>query len=281
MSQEPLVSVDHSVGDPGQPAPRINTAVAHNARIWDYWLGGKDNYQVDREVGERIREMVPHIDAVARADRRFLSRAVRYLAGQVGIRQFLDIGTGLPTADNTHQVAQAIAPESRIVYVDNDPLVLVHARALLNSSPDGVTDYIEADVRDPDTILTQAAQALNFDEPIAVMLLGVLNFVQDTGQVQAIVDRLLDAVPSGSYLALTHPTTELGGEGNVEAMAYYNQHATPKICARSGAEIARLVHRLELVEPGLVSCSLWRAAADENGGQPVRVPQYGVVGRKP
>jgi O-methyltransferase involved in polyketide biosynthesis len=255
--------------------------VAHNARIWDYWLGGKDNYQIDREVGNRIREMVPHIDAVARADRAFLARAARFLTGEAGIRQFLDIGTGLPTANNTHEVAQAVAPESRIVYVDNDPLVLVHARALLSSAPEGATDYIEADVRDPDAILTRAAATLDFDRPIAIMLLGVLNFVQDTEQVQAIVDRLLDAVPSGSYLALTHPTIELGGEGNVEAMAYYNQHATPKICARSGEEIARLVRRLELVEPGLVSCAVWRADAGEDGALPAQVPQYGVVGRKP
>ncbi|MEV4629921.1 SAM-dependent methyltransferase [Micromonospora sp. NPDC049523] len=270
-----------SVHEAGRSGSGIDTTVAHNARIWDYWLGGKDNYQVDREVGDRIREMVPHIDAVARADRAFLARAARFLAGEAGIRQFLDIGTGLPTANNTHEVAQAVAPESRIVYVDNDPLVLVHARALLNSNAEGATDYVEADVRDPDTILSRARQTLDFDQPIAIMLLGVLNFVQDDGQVQAIVDRLLDAVPSGSYLALTHPTVELGGEGNVEAMAYYNQHATPQICARGGAEITRLVRRLDLVEPGLVSCAVWRADRDEDGALPAQVPQYGVVGRKP
>ncbi|MBE1490650.1 SAM-dependent methyltransferase [Plantactinospora soyae] len=274
MSQSP------SVNKADRPGSGIDTTVAHNARIWDYWLGGKDNYEIDREVGHQIRKMVPHIDAVARADRAFLARAARFLAGEAGIRQFLDIGTGLPTADNTHEVAQAVAPESRIVYVDNDPLVLVHARALLTSNPEGATDYIEADVRDPDTILRRAAGTLDFDQPIAIMLLGVLNFVQDTEQVGTIVDRLLDAVPSGSYLALTHPTTELGGEGNVAAMAYYNQHATPKICARSGAELARLVQRLELVEPGLVSCAVWRAEADADGALPAQVPQYGLVGRK-
>jgi O-methyltransferase involved in polyketide biosynthesis len=274
------VSESRSVNEAGRPGSGINTTEAHNARIWDFWLGGKDNYKVDREVGDRVREMVPHIDAVARADRAFLARAARFLAGEAGIRQFLDIGTGLPTANNTHEVAQAVAPESRIVYVDNDPLVLVHARALLTSNPEGSTDYIEADIREPGTILTRAAETLDFDRPIAIMLLGVLNFVQDGEQVQAIVDRLLDAVPSGSYLALTHPTTELGGEGNVEAMAYYNQHATAPIRARSAEELMRLVGRLELVEPGLVSCSVWRAEADEDGTPPVRVPQYGVIGRK-
>ncbi|MFC6018166.1 SAM-dependent methyltransferase [Plantactinospora solaniradicis] len=281
MHEESSVSQSPSVNQTGRPGSGIDTSVAHNARIWDYWLGGKDNYIIDREVGNRIREMVPHIDAVARADRAFLARAARFLTEEAGIRQFLDIGTGLPTANNTHEVAQAVAPESRIVYVDNDPLVLVHARALLSSDPKGATDYIEADVRDPDAILTRAAATLDFDRPIAIMLLGVLNFVPDTDQVQSIVDRLLDAVPSGSYLALTHPTIELGGEGNVEAMAYYNQHATPKICARSGEEIGRIVRRLELVEPGLVSCAVWRADADEDGVLPAQVPQYGVVGRKP
>ncbi|GAB3975090.1 SAM-dependent methyltransferase [Plantactinospora veratri] len=257
--------------------PGIDTTVAHNARIWDYWLGGKDNYKIDREVGDHIRKMVPHIDAVARADRRFLARSVRFLADEAGVRQFLDIGTGLPTANNTHEVAQAIDPQSRIVYVDNDPLVLVHARALLAGRPEGVTDYIEADARDPDLILNRAAETLDFDRPIAVMLLGILNFIQDDDQAQAIVNRLLEAVPSGSYLALTHPTTELGGEGNVEAMAYYNAHATPQICARSAAQLERLVEGLELIEPGLVSCAVWRV--DEEEAEPV--PQYGVVGRKP
>ncbi|WP_326557454.1 SAM-dependent methyltransferase [Micromonospora sp. NBC_01796] len=275
------MSQSRGVHETGRPGSGIDTTVAHNARIWDYWLGGKDNYKVDREVGDRIREMVPHIDAVARADRAFLARAARFLTGEAGIRQFLDIGTGLPTADNTHEVAQAVAPESRIVYVDNDPLVLVHARALLTSNSEGATDYIEADVREPDTILTRAARTLDFDRPIAVMLLGVLNFVQDDEQAQDIVDRLLDAVPSGSYLALTHPTIELGGEGNVEAMAFYNQHATPQIRARSGADITRLVRGLDLVEPGLVSCAVWRAEPDANGALPAQVPQYGVVGRKP
>jgi O-methyltransferase involved in polyketide biosynthesis len=275
------VSQSHSANEGGRTQSGIDTTVAHNARVWDYWLGGKDNYQVDREIGEQIRQMVPHIDAVARADRAFLARATRFLAGEAGIRQFLDIGTGLPTANNTHEVAQATSPESRVVYVDNDPLVLVHARALLTSNPEGATDYIEADLREPEKILSQAARTLDFDKPIAIMLLGVVNFIPDTGQAQTIVDRLLAAVPTGSYLALTHPTTELGGEGNVEAMEFYNEHATPKICARTGAELGRFVEQLELVEPGLVSCALWRAQPNPDGSLPTQVPQYGVVGRKP
>nr|MDT0658814.1 SAM-dependent methyltransferase [Micromonospora sp. DSM 115978] len=159
--------------------------------------------------------------------------------------------------------------------------MLVHARALLTSSPEGATDYIEADARDPELILDHAARTIDFDRPVAVMLLGILNFIQDTDEAQSIVDKLLAAVPSGSYLALTHPTTELGGEGNVEAMEYYNRHATPKIVARSGADLARFCQRLDLVEPGLVSCALWRPDPDPTGAPPARVPQYGVVGRKP
>jgi hypothetical protein len=260
---------------------KINTTVAHNARVWDYWLGGKDNFAVDRQVGDHVRQMIPVIGDVARADRQFLIRSIRFLAGEAGIRQFVDIGTGLPTANNTHQVAQAIAPESRIVYVDNDPLVLVHARALLTSSPEGVTDYIDADVHNPDAILDDASTTLDFTRPVAVMLLSILNFVLDTDKAQSIVHRLMDAVPAGSYLALTHPTLELGGDHVSAAMAFWNEHATPPMRARNGAEIARFLDRLEVLEPGLVSCSLWRPEASGTGAAPVQVPQYGAVGRKP
>jgi hypothetical protein len=256
----------------------VDATVAHNARVWDYWLGGKDNFEVDRQVGERVREMVPIIGDVARADRQFLSRAVRFLSGEAGITQFLDIGTGLPTADNTHEVAQAITPESRVVYVDNDPKVLVHARALLTSTPEGATDYAETDVHDPGAVLANAARTLDFTRPVAVMMLGILNFVADTDEATAIVRRLMDAVPSGSYLALTHPTLELGGEANVDAMAFWNKNATPPIRARTGVEIAAFFDGLELLEPGLVSCALWRP---EPGAAPASVPQYGAVGRKP
>src|SRR5882724_10813124 len=163
-----------------QSSPEIDTTVSHSARIWDYWLGGKDNYPIDREVGDRIADMLPDIVTHARADRMFLGRAVRYLAGEAGIRQFLDIGTGLPTVDNTHEVAQRVAPESRIVYVDNDPLVLSYARALLTSTPEGTTRYIDADLHDPDKILAGAAGTLDFSQPVAVIMLGILGHIPDS-----------------------------------------------------------------------------------------------------
>ncbi|MFF4841229.1 SAM-dependent methyltransferase [Streptomyces collinus] len=266
-----------------QPSPtagpaRLNTTVAHNARVWNYWIGGKDHYEVDQRVGEQVSGMFPVIRAVARADRDFLGRAVRFLAAERGLRQFLDLGTGLPTVDNTHEIAQRIAPESRIVYVDNDPIVLVHARSLLTSSPEGVTDYVDADVRDPDAIVRRAADTLDLDRPVAVMMLGILNFVLDGAEAADIVRRVMAAVPSGSHLVLTHPTfdAEVGGEGNVAAMEFWNANATPPITARSRAEIAAFLDGLQPVEPGLVPCSRWRAGSDA-----ASVPQYGVVAVKP
>jgi S-adenosyl methyltransferase len=261
-----------------ETAPKVDSTVAHNARVWDYWLGGKDNFAVDRQTGDRVREMFPVISDVAGTSRRFLRRVVRFLAGDAGIRQFLDIGTGLPTVNNTHQVAQEIAPESKIVYVDNDPLVLVHARALLTSSPEGVTDYVDADVHDPEAVLAGAGHALDFDRPVAVMMLGILNFVLDDAEARRIVTRLLAAVPSGSYLALTHPTVELNGEMNVPAMAFWNERATPKIRTRTRDEVAALLDGLDLVEPGLVSASMWRP---DDGEQPTETPLWAAVGRKP
>jgi O-methyltransferase involved in polyketide biosynthesis len=263
---------------PATGTARLDTSVAHNARVWNHWLGGKDNYEVDQRVGEHIAGMFPVIRAVARADRDFLGRAVRFLAAERGIRQFLDIGTGLPTADNTHETAQRIAPGSRIVYVDNDPIVLVHARSLLTSSPEGATDYLDADVRDPDAIVRGAARTLDLERPVAVMMLGILNFVPDTGEAREIVRRIMAAVPSGSCLVLTHPTydAEVGGAGNVAAMEFWNAHATPPITARGRDAIAGFLDGLEPVEPGLVPCSRWRAAAEA-----AVVPQYGAVAVKP
>ncbi|MCT7351506.1 SAM-dependent methyltransferase [Streptomyces sp. 15-116A] len=264
---------------PPSGSARLNTGVAHNARVWNYWIGGKDNYEVDQKVGDHVASINPIIRDIARADREFLGRAVTFLAGERGVRQFLDIGTGLPTADNTHEIAQRIAPDARIVYVDNDPIVLVHARTLLTGTRDGVTDYIDADVHDPDAILRRAADTLDFDRPVAVMMLGILNFVLDTDEARSIVRRVMDAVPSGSFLVLTHPTfdPEVGGELQVPAMEFWNENATPPITARSGAEIAAFFDGLELVDPGLVSCSRWRATS----GSAVVVPQYGAVGVKP
>jgi O-methyltransferase involved in polyketide biosynthesis len=253
----------------------IDKSVPHNARVWDYWLGGKDNFDVDRRMGDSIREMFPVISDVAGHSRRFLRRAVTYLAGEAGVRQFLDIGTGLPTANNTHEVAQKIAPESRIVYVDNDPLVLVHARALLTSSPEGVTDYVDADVHDIGAVLAGARRNLDFSQPIAVMMLGILNFVLDDEEAGQIVAELVEAVPPGSYVAITHPTVELGGEMNVPAMEFYNKRARPRIRARDRSQIAAFVDGLDLVDPGLISAPLWRAE-----GEAAEVPLWAVVARK-
>ncbi|MFI9828616.1 SAM-dependent methyltransferase [Streptomyces sp. NPDC051913] len=264
---------------PTSGSSRLNTGVAHNARVWNYWIGGKDNYEVDQQVGEHVATMFPIIRDIARADREFLGRAVRHLAADRGVRQFLDIGTGLPTVDNTHEIAQRIAPDARIVYVDNDPIVLAHARTLLTSTHDGVTDYIDADVHDPAAILERAGRTLDFTRPVAVMMLGILNFVLDHDKARDIVRQVLAAVPSGSYLVLTHPTfdDDLGGAGQIPAMEFWNENATPPITARSGTDIAAFFEGLDLLDPGLVSCSRWRADANS----PVVVPQFGAVAVKP
>ncbi|WP_241563544.1 SAM-dependent methyltransferase [Streptomyces sp. E1N211] len=186
---------------------RIRTDQPHTARIWNYWLGGKDNYPVDQAAGDQIRKLHPGIGDYALADRQFLGRAVRYLAGQCGIRQFLDIGTGLPTADNTHEVAQRVAPESRVVYVDNDPIVLAHAEALLTSTPEGSTAYLDEDLRNIDEIFEQAAKTLDFGKPVALVLLGVVIFIEDDGEAYGVVRRLMDRLPSGSHLVLSHTIT--------------------------------------------------------------------------
>jgi S-adenosyl methyltransferase len=263
-----------------QSSPEIDTKVSHSARVWDYWLGGKDNYPVDREVGDRIAGMLPDIVKHARADRVFLGRAVRYLAGEAGIRQFLDIGTGLPTVDNTHEVAQRVAPDSRVVYVDNDPLVLVHAHALLTSTPEGVTGYIHADMRDPADIVAGAARTLDFTRPVAITMLGVLWHVLDNDEAQAIISRLLGAMPSGSYLAIAHPTLEVTGEKMAAAIRYWNQYGKPPGTHRTPQEIARFFDRLELVEPGVVSSTRWRPEAMPFG-EPEEIDQFCGVGRKP
>ena len=258
---------------------RVNTAVAHSARFWNYLLGGKDNYAVDRELAEQILAVIPSFRDTVRAERRFLARAVRYLAGSAGIRQFLDIGTGLPTANNTHEVAQATAPESRVVYVDNDPIIMVHARALLTSTPLGKTSYVQADLREPDKILREAARTLNFTQPVGLMLLGILNFITDTDEAHAIVDRLFDALPSGSYLVISHPTAEVDGEAIKDTMRLWNQQGAAPIVARSRQELIRFFDGRELVEPGVVSCSLWRPDCTTLGS-PVEVFHFSGVGRK-
>jgi hypothetical protein len=264
----------------GREPPEIDTTVPHSARIWNYWLGGKDNYPVDRAAGDQFREAFPGIVDVTRASRRFLTRAVRYLAGEAGIRQFLDVGTGLPTADNTHEVAQRVAPESRIVYVDNDPVVLVHARALLTSTSQGVTQYVDADLHEPDRILEAASKTIDFTEPVALMLLGILGHVTDDAEARSIVKRLLGALPSGSHLAI-YDGTDTNPAG-VEAQERYNRSGAVPYRLRSPEQIAGFFEGLELVEPGVVSVSRWRPdPADAAGGPPAEVDAFGGVGRKP
>jgi len=271
--------VTDSPSAPANAAPKIDTTRAHTARIWNYWLGGKDNYPVDRQVGDQIRQLHPGIGDYARADRVFLGRAVQYLAREAGIRQFLDIGTGLPTADNTHQVAQAIAPDSRIVYVDNDPLVLVHARALLTSTPEGACDYIDADMRDPGTILAEAGRTLDFAQPVAVTMLGVVIFVEDDQDAYGIVRQFMDAVPAGSYLVLSHTITSPTMPDVDAAVAFWNEHGTPKLTQRTPEQVTRFFDGLDLLEPGVVSCSRWRPEATP-WGEPAEVAMYGGVGKK-
>jgi len=267
---------------PETEVPEINTSVPQSARIWNYWLGGKDNYPVDRAAGDQYIALFPGVTDIARASRGFLTRAVTYLAGDVGIRQFLDIGTGLPTADNTHQVAQRIAPEARIVYVDNDPLVLAHARALLTSTPEGVTSYIHADLRDPDAILAEAATTLDFSQPVALMLMGIMGHVADYQAARSIVRRLLDGLPSGSYFALNDGTNVISQQF-VAAQEGYNQSGAVPYVLRSPEQIAGFFEGLELVEPGVVSVPRWRPAPADvaNGGVPAELDAFGGVGQKP
>ncbi|MBP2706396.1 SAM-dependent methyltransferase [Microbispora sp. RL4-1S] len=261
-----------------QPAspPSLDTDSAHSARVWNYLLEGKDNFAADREAGDMILQMFPGIARVARTQRRFLTRAVRFLAAEAGIRQFLDIGTGLPTADNTHEVAQRLAPESRVVYVDNDPLVLVHAQALLTSTPEGRTDYIEADVRDPEKILDGARRTLDFDRPIALMMLGILGQIPDSDEPGTIVSRLLTALPPGSYLALSDGTDT--DESLREAIAVYNANSASSYHLRSAEQIASFFEGLELVEPGVVPSGRWRP---DVSGSAENVYAVCGVGRKP
>ena len=271
-----------SPSTPGQRTepPEIDASVPNSARIWNYWLGGKDNYPVDREAGDEYRATYPEIVEVARASRRFLARAVRYLAGEARVRQFLDVGTGLPTEDNTHEVAQRVAPEARVVYVDNDPVVLAHARALL-TSPQRATAYIDADLRDPDAILAAAARTLDLTQPVGLMLLGILGHVDDDEEARSIVRRLVAALPSGSYLTICDGTNDIS-EAGVEAQRRYNESGAVPYRLRSAQQIADFFDGLEVVEPGVVSCPRWRPdPADVGGGLPAEMDQVAGVGRKP
>jgi S-adenosyl methyltransferase len=264
----------------GEPR-RIDTSVAHIARVQDYWLGGKDNFRADREAGDEAVEAFPGLVASVRANRAFLARSVRHLAAEAGIRQFLDIGTGIPSANNTHEVAQSIAPESRIVYTDNDPAVLAHARALLTSTPEGATDYLDADLRDTDKILAEAGHTLDFSRPIAVMLVAILHLIPDEDDPRGIVTRLMAAVPPGSHLVISHPASDLRAtaEATAEMARRLNRLMAQRVIPRSHAEITRFFEGLELLEPGIVRGPEWRP--DSGRGTTVPSNMWAGLARKP
>jgi O-methyltransferase involved in polyketide biosynthesis len=258
----------------------FDARVAHPARVYDYWLGGKDNFEADRIAGEATIAAYPAIRSSAQANRAFLVRTVRYLAATEGIRQFLDIGTGLPTASNTHQVAQAVAPDSRIVYVDNDPLVLSHARALLTSTTEGATAYIDADLRDPERILVQAAATLDFSRPVALMLLAVVHYIPDLDQARLLLARLLDAVPPGSFLVISHAASDISPEAMAEMIRVMNEHlAEGNHVGRPREVVAQFFDGLDLVEPGVVRVTEWRPNSQVEAAMPTSL--WGGVARKP
>ena len=238
--------------------PKIDTSVAHVARVYDYWLGGKDNFAIDREVGQQAFQAHPETVLSVQANRRFLARSVRYLAAEKGIRQFLDVGTGLPSANNTHEVAQAAAPDARVVYVDNDPIVLAHARALLTSSPQGETAYLDADIKDVDEILAGAAQVLDFSRPVGVMLVAVLHMLRDEEDPQGVVDRLTAAVPACSFLVISHLASDVQQEAMAEMGRRLNQAMTQQFTMRSHAQVTAFFDGLTVVDPGVVLTHQWR-----------------------
>jgi hypothetical protein len=259
--------------------PEFDTSVAHVARVYDYWLGGKDNFAADRAAGDQAIQAFPNIPLSARANRAYQARVVRFLAGEAGIRQFLDIGTGIPTANHTHQVAQSVAPESRVVYVDNDPVVLLHARALLASHPAGATDYVDADLRDPQKILNDAARLLDFRRPVAVMLMAILQHIDDQHDPYAIVAELMGAVAPGSYLALSHPASDIDAEAMAKMAGVLNQMMAEKVTFRDRDAVAGFFAELELVEPGLVQASKWRPLTEMEAASPAAL--WAGVARKP
>ncbi|MFC9976626.1 SAM-dependent methyltransferase [Spirillospora sp. NPDC127200] len=259
-----------------QLAAQLHTSEPHAARIWNYWMGGKDNYESDRAAGDAVAQVYPEIVVMARESRRFLIQAVRFLAAEAGIRQFLDVGTGLPTMQNTHEVAQTIAPESQVVYVDNDPLVLTHARALLaNTTAEGATTYVHADYHDPEKILTEAGSILDFDQPVAVMFMGVLGYEPDLDVVRSIVARTLADTPSGSYLVLWDGTDT--SQSVVDGADRLAESGGVPYILRSPDQLATCFEGLEMVEPGLVPITRWRPADPRSAP----IDAYGAVARQP
>ena len=264
---------------PGQ-LPQIDTSVASIARIYDYWLGGKDNFKADRDAAEQMIQQYPDIVTGVRKNRAFLGRAVHYLAAEAGIRQFLDIGTGLPSSNNTHEVAQRAAPEARIVYVDNDPIVLSHAQALLTSTAEGACAYVDADIRDTGKILKDAANLLDFGRPVAICLIMILQFIPDEDDPVSIVRALVDAIPSGSYLTVAHPASDVDQHVGPALRQLSTRMGGTRAVPRSYQEVSRFFDGLEMVEPGLVQLHRWRpgTGVDDTGRD---LAAYGAVARKP
>jgi hypothetical protein len=264
---------------PGQ-RPQLDTSVASIARIYDYWLGGKDNFKADRDAAEQMIQQYPDIVTGVRKNRAFLGRAVHYLAAEAGIRQFLDIGTGLPSSNNTHEVAQRAAPDARIVYVDNDPIVLSHAQALLTSTPEGACAYVDADIRDTGKILKDAANLLDFSRPVAVCLIMILQFIPDEDDPVSIVRALVDAIPSGSYLTVAHPASDVDQHVGPALRQLSTRMGGTRAAPRTHQEISRFFDGLEMVEPGLVQLHRWRPGTglDDTGRD---LAAYGAVARKP
>ena len=257
----------------------IDTSVAHPARVYDYWLGGKDNFAADREAAERVLAVTPGLRWRVQANRRFLARAVRYLAEEAGIRQFLDIGTGIPSANNTHQVAQEVTPGARIVYVDNDPIVLSHARALLTSGPQGATQYVHGDVREPAPIIESAAETLDFSQPVAVMLLGVLYMIPDADLPYEAVDAYMKALVPGSYLAISHPASDVDAEEAARAAREYDNSLPTTQTNRTREEVTKFFDGLQLLPPGVVQLNKWRPdPGDEDPG--IEISSWAGLGLK-
>jgi hypothetical protein len=262
---------------------KIDTSVAHPARRYNYWLGGKDNFAADRASGDEIEASFPAVRKAVLANRAVLGRITRYLTAEAGVRQFLDIGTGLPSAGNTHEVAQSVAPASRVLYVDNDPLVLVHARALLTSSDAGTTDYIEADLREPSRILEsdELRATLDLSQPVALMLFAILHFLPSREEELAIVRELVAALPSGSYLAATHATMDFMPEAERRVAAEMLASGRADTWPSTKAEFAALFHGMDLVEPGIVVLPEWRPDGEVPAYDAAQINMWAAVGRKP
>jgi hypothetical protein len=256
----------------------LDISKPHIARVYDYWLGGKDHFTSDRKLGDLTIEAYPDIVRSVQTNRAFLARSVRFFAAELGIRQFLDIGTGIPTANNTHEVAQSVAPECRIVYVDNDPIVLIHAEALLRSTPEGACDYLDCNMHDTETILAAASRTLDFSQPVAVMLISILHFVDSLDATRAIVNSLLSAMPPGSGFAISHPASDIDAEQMAEMIRRINQELPDKTTLRGRDEVEQLFDGYELLPPGVVRAAEWRPAVEADTELPSAV--WGGVGVK-